>query len=229
MRTLKTYKELNEGLFFNKWYKTQKVLTKELGINLYCAATFGTSVSALYPFFDSIVKNTESYQLSQTDIVLLSICAIAILLKESKDNINKLMTVIKEKNLSEVLNIFINTLKNFTKLFESIAEQFGKTIKGMMDMFAYSALLVPFTIGLIDLINLYKLDFQTFSNVMTTPTGSLISTGIGVLTLSLKHIISYLIKKINRLLKSKKAPELSNPVVQSFESINKIYENYFDI
>jgi len=228
MRTLKTYNQLSEGLFFNKWYKTQRLVTKDLGINLYCVATFGTSIAALYPFFESIVKNTEMYKLSDQDIVLLSICAVSILFKESKDNINKMMTLIKEKGLTELLDKFISTLKNFTKLFETIATTFGKTIKGMMDMIAYTTLLVPLSVAIIDVINLYKLDFNTFDKIMTNPVGALVSTGIGVLTISLKQIISVIVKKINRLLKSKKTPEIPS-VVQSFESVNKLYENYFGI
>ncbi|NPV12922.1 MAG: hypothetical protein HPY57_14215 [Ignavibacteria bacterium] len=64
---------------------------------------------------------------------------------------------------------------------------------------------------------------------MSTPKGALISTVIGVLTILLKYIISFLVKKINRLLKYKKVPSLPNPVVQSFENVIKVYENYFNI
>jgi hypothetical protein len=229
MKTYKTYTEINEGLFFNKYSKLQTNVIAALKLNLFFVSTYGSSVAALYPFFESIVKNTEIKSLSGTDIVLLTICAISILLKENKDNITKMMNVIKEKNLTEILNSFIKVLGNFSKLFSNISTQFGKVIDGLSGMFAYVALLVPFTVGMIDVINLYNINFSSFDTIMTNPKGAVISTGIGVLTLSLKSIINILIKKINRALKSKPTPSYNNSVVQSFESVNKIYENYFNI
>lgn len=227
MKTLKSYNELNEGLFFNKWHKLQTSVTKELGLYLYFITTFGTSVTVFYPLFESLIKNTDMPKMSDSDIVLLTICSLSILLKENKTEIGKMLNVIKEKNLKEILDSFTKILSNITNLFSNIAVQFGKSIKGLMEMITYTSLLVPFMIGVSDIINLYKIDFNSFDQVLTNPKGALLSTVVGVLTVSLKHIISMLVKKISRNIKSKKTPENSNDVVQQFESVDVLFENYF--
>jgi len=231
MKRLKSYKELNEGLFFNKYSKLQTKVLGDLKLNLYFVSTFGTSVAALYPFFESIVKNTEMSSISNTDIVLLTICGLSMLLKENKESIDKMKNIIKEKNLTNLLEYFMDTLKNISNLFISIAKQFGKAIDGLVGMFAYSALLVPFTIALIDIINSYNIGFSSLDSILSNPKGAAISTGIGIISLSLKHITHMIIKKINRLVKSKPTPSFNNSVVQSFENINvdRICENYFNI
>ena len=168
-------------------------------MNLYFISTFGTSVAALYPLITSIVKNTEITPLTTTDTVLLSICALAITFKESKTEIDKLMVIINEKGLQKTLERIQYFLKNFTKLFSAIAKSTGKVINGIVDMFAYTALLVPTTMGLVDLINTWKINFESFEQIMVNPTGFAISTGIGIITITVKHLIGVLVKKIKRL------------------------------
>lgn len=228
MKNMKTYNELNESFLFNRFDNIQKKVTKDLGINLYFSATFGTAISSFFTFFSAIVKTGEvKINLSDTDIVLLVICSLAILLKENKQNIEKLKNEISERNLSDLIEKFVNTLQNIFKLFKSISETMGKVVNNMVDMFAYSSLFVPFLIGLLDVINLYNLGFNDFNNIMTNPKGTIISASIGVLTLTMKHVINILMKKIARKSKSKTTPLQSNDVVQQFENVEKIYENYF--
>jgi uncharacterized protein YjgD (DUF1641 family) len=225
MKKLKTY---NESFLFNRFDNIYKKVTKDLGINLYFSATFGTAISSFFTFFSAIVKTGEvKINLSDTDIVLLVICSLAILLKENKQNIEKLKNEISERNLSDLIEKFVNTLQNIFKLFKSISETMGKVVNNMVDMFAYSSLFVPFLIGLLDVINLYNLGFNDFNNIMTNPKGTIISASIGVLTLTMKHVINILMKKIARKSKSKTTPLQSNDVVQQFENVEKIYENYF--
>ena len=228
MKNMKTYNELNESFLFNRFDNIYKKVTKDLGINLYFSATFGTAISSFFTFFSAIVKTGEvKINLSDTDIVLLVICSLAILLKENKQNIEKLKNEISERNLSDLIEKFVNTLQNIFKLFKSISETMGKVVNNMVDMFAYSSLFVPFLIGLLDVINLYNLGFNDFNNIMTNPKGTIISASIGVLTLTMKHVINILMKKIARKSKSKTTPLQSNDVVQQFENVEKIYENYF--
>jgi hypothetical protein len=229
MKNFKTYNdELNEAFLFSKFDILQKKVTSDLGINLYLSATFGTAITALFPFFSTIVKTGDAKNtLSDIDIVLIVFCALALLLKENKHNIDKLKNAISERGLTGFVQKITTTLQNIFKLFKTISETMGKTINTMVDMFAYTALFVPFLIGLIDVVNLYNLGFDDFNNVMIDPKGAAISTSIGVLTITMKHIINILIKKINRKGKSKTTPSQSNDVVQQFESVEKIYENYF--
>lgn len=232
MENIKTYNtfnnEINETLFFNKFDKIQRKIKKDLGINLYFSATFGTSITALFPFFYTLVKTGKfENTISETDIVLLVFCGLSILIKENKENIEKLKNAIDERGLTYLIDNVKNTLKNIFNLFTKICKILGKTIAGLIDMFAYTALFVPFIIGLTDVINLYKINFDNFNNIMTNPKGIIISTSIGFITITLKHIVNIVVKKIFRKSKNKKIPLQNNDIVQSFESIEIICENYF--
>ena len=48
MKKLKTY---NESFLFNRFDNIYKKVTKDLGINLYFSATFGTAISSFFTFF----------------------------------------------------------------------------------------------------------------------------------------------------------------------------------
>ena len=230
MENLKTYSELNESLFANRYINLQTKVLKDIGINLYFIGTFGTSITALYPFFSKLVESSQfENTISEREIVLLGICTLTILLKDSKSNIDKLVSLVEEKGLKDVLKYFISSLENLNKLFKSLSKSFGVAINGLVDMFSYTALFVPFLIGLLDTINLYQLGFTSFDQILTNPKGAAISTGVGVISISLKHIINMVIKRIKRKQKSKKTPKFNSDVVQKFESVELIVENYFNI
>jgi len=224
------YIKYNESLFFNKWNTLQKKVLSDIGINLYFVSTFGLSVAAFYPFFDNIIKNSNiKNTFTSTDIILLTLCALSILFKENKSNIDKLRTIISEKGLKEYLPIFISTITNIEKLFKNISINFNKAINGLSDMFSYTAILVPFTIGLLKFIELYNVGLENFNDILINPVGISISLGIGVVTLSMKHLINMLLKHINRGEKKFVPKKYNNEFSQSFESVDMIYENYFNL
>jgi len=228
MENIMNYSELNESLFFNKYSKIQKKVTNDLKLNFYFMTTFGTAIGALYPFFDKLSKTGEiTYTFTPTDIVLLTICALAIIYKESKTKIDQLVSLLKEKGLGGFIEKFKEIIQNLGNLFKNVAKTIGKSIEGIVDMFLYTALFVPFIIGLIDVIELYKINFATLEQILINPKGAAISTSIGVLTLTLKHIVNIIIKKITRKSKSKNSHIEPNDVVQSFESVDNIYNDYF--
>jgi len=69
-------------------------------------------------------------------------------------------------------------------------------------MFSYTALYVPFLIALLDMANLYELGFDNFQTDVTA-LGFSLSFGIGVVTITLKHFLNMLVKKMTRLTKKK--------------------------
>ena len=223
MKTLKTYNEytLNEKFLFNKGYDLLNKVSSELGANLYFISTFGTVIPVFFPFFQNLVNNSSfNMTITEKDIVLLTICAFSVVFNENKENINKLMTVIREKGLEEVLTLFIDTLKNLGHLFGKISSNFGKVISSIVDMFSYTALLVPLMTALNTVIQHYGITIQQFDSILTNPGGAVISTGIGMLTISLKHIINMIMRNFSRNTKSKTPPQQANEFVQKEEDIN---------
>jgi len=226
MQKIKTYHELNESLYFNKFGKAYKKITDELDLKPFFIATYGMSITAIFPFFQKLVKNSEFEDtITSTDTVLLTLCGLSIILKESKSDIDKLQTMIKERKVEQYLNIFITGINNLGKLFGAITNDVGKDVK---DMFSHPALFVPFLIAFLDVVDLYDLDFKHFESILKSSSSVLISAGIGELTITLKHIANMILKRIKRSNKNKKTPQTSvHSVVQQFESVDTIYNNYF--
>jgi len=194
---------LTEKLNISKFSTLFSKIIKELKLNFYFITTFGTTIPVFFPIFQNLVKNSEiNLKITDTDIVLLTICAISVLVNENSREINKIKTILNEKGLSELINKFIEFIKNINKIFSSITKNSGKVIVNIVDMFSYTALYTPFLIALYDLIQSYNINFSTFGDNFSTM-GFTISTSLGLLTITAKHFISLLIKKISRLTKKK--------------------------
>ena len=196
INSYKSYNEDNESEILYKlfekreistWQKEQKNVIKEIGLNYYFIATFGTSVTAFYPFIESIIKNT-GYELRVFDIILLTITALAILLKENKNSIHKAKLIINEKGLDELLKMIIDVIKNVKKLFSILASNFGKVIKGIRDLFIYSILLVAFISVLVD-VNINDINLVEFLKSVTL-------TGVGATLVGLKYYGTDIFNKI---------------------------------
>jgi len=227
MKNIKTFTELNEVFFFNKWNKILSDIKKDLNINLYFISTFGAAISAFFPFFDNLTKNSNlGYNFTQTDIILLVIASISILLKENKKDINKLIHVLKEKDLYKYLNDFTKIVSSVSTMFSKVTDNIGKSVNVMVDMFAYTALFVPFLVATLDVIHLYDIDFKTFNELIINPTGAVISLGVGMVTITLKSIINMVVKKIKRGMKGKKTPSQENEIVQKFENFDTNFNNF---
>jgi hypothetical protein len=159
-------------------------------------------IPIFYPIFENLIKNQKlEIKFTTADIVLLSIYAIAVLINENKNEIIKIKNILNEKGFGELLNKSVNFLKSINSLFTAIAENTGKLITNFIDMLSYVALYAPFLIGILDLVKLYNIDFETFANTNSTTLGFSMSLGIGVVSISIKHFINMILKKMNRLTK----------------------------
>jgi len=195
--------EVNEKLNISRYRNIFQKTIKELNLNFYFISTFGTTIPVFYPIFEKLVKNNNlELKLTTTDIVLLTICAIGVLFNENKQEITKIKNILTEKGFSELIDKAVEFVKSINNIFSAISKNTGKILITITDMFSYTALYVPFLIALLDMINLYELGFDNFKADMTT-LGFSLSFGIGVVTISLKHFLNMLIKKISRLTKKK--------------------------
>ena len=206
-----------ENLNINKYRNAFNKVIKELHLNFYFFATYGTMIPIFYPIFENLIKNQEiELKFSAADVVLLSIYAIAVLFNENKNEITKLKNILTEKGFGELLNKSVNFLKSINKLFSAIAENTGKIISNFADMLSYIALYAPFLIGILDLVKLYSINFETFANTDSTTLGFSMSLGIGIVSISIKHFINMIIKKMNRLTKKN--------IMKESLSTEKIYD-----
>lgn len=207
MKYLKTSDELHESLFFNKYSKLQNKITKQLGIDLYYLKTFGMTITATFPLFINLINN-GNIKLQDKDVILLIIGALSILFKENRSNIDKLVSLINEKGLSDILTKFIETINNINKLFIIVAEKSDKVIENLFDMFSLETLLVPFLKGINKIVDMYKIDIESFNNQnfeINYPNG---------LKISKDNLINMILKQIEESIKPKTTSIFDNEVVQ---------------
>jgi len=195
---IKTYDNfVNENIKFSEYKEILSNIKKELNLNLFFISTFGTSIVVFLPLIESISKKSELINLTNQDLILLSIYCISVMLKESKSDIKTLMNNIKEKGLIGVYKKIKFTIDNILYLFSKVCTYFGKSIITLIDMFSYVALLVPFSEIMMNLIYKNDIDITKLNNLISNPEGFIISTTIGITTITLKHVISFIVNKLS--------------------------------
>jgi hypothetical protein len=144
----------------------QTKVFKDLKLDFYFASTFGTAIPLFYPVVEKLISNAEfTLPLSKTNIVLMTIFALAVLLKENESQINKLKHVLREKGLSDMAKLVLKSLQNIKTVFINISKKFGKIIRNMAELFSYTALLVPFMNCLMEYVNTNEISVKTLTGM----------------------------------------------------------------
>ncbi len=181
---------------YGKYQRAAKKLIKELGVNLYYVGTFGVSIAALYPVIHNLIE-TGKFNIPATveNVVLMTICAITVLVHENKEKAKKLFSFAKEKGITdEDLDKVINQIKTIKGIFTEIAQNFGKVVTTFTDMLAYTGLLVPFTMVLNTLITQGKISPELLVQSLPALTLSLGAMGFKLLMNRIMHKLEIVIK-----------------------------------
>ena len=191
----------------------QNKVLKDTKINFGFILTFGTAITALYPIIESFIKNDGTmieYDLKET-VVYLTICALAIAFKEAKQSYKMMFEELRLRGAYKFLKplvAFFNVLKN---IFSHLASKTGEVIKGLADMFAYTALFVPFAIIFQDLISLHNITMDGIMSAVTAHgISKLVMIGVSLGTVTAKHFLINLVNKLKKF----------NPL--NFENIKKV-------
>lgn len=193
-----------ELILESEQYKKYKNITKktlnDLKLNLYFVGTFGVSIEAFYPLFAKIIQGEyKDITFNSTQIVLVTICALAVLFNERQEHIKKLKLEANRNGITDdIIDNAVTKIEAFKKFTNIVAKNFNKVIITITDMFAYTAILVPLIHVLLELINTGSLQTDDFINLLS-------SISIGSLTLYMKHLIIKITKnftfKISNLFK----------------------------
>ena len=189
-----------EGLDISQYQRTSKKLMSEIGFNLYSVGTYGVSVAALYPLVQKLMETGEfDITPSVQSVVLLTICAVTILVKENKDKAKKFVDFATGKGMSqEDLDKVINQIKTIKGIFAEIAQNFGKVISTFTDMLAYTSLLVPFSMVLGSLITQGNITSDLLSKSLPALELSLGAIGFKMLLNRIMHKLEIIIKGTNK-------------------------------
>lgn len=192
-----------------------KKMLDDLKLNTKLVLTFGTGLGAFLPMVQKIMTNMKLEPDSRT-VLLLTICTFTIIYIEEKKykSSEEEETLVKDsKSMLEELRMhgvgngivkkMSQIFKSIIGIFNLISKHTGTIIETFVDMFAYSALLIPIMNGMSFLVGKYNLNMDTFIQNMS-------GLAIGLGTLIAKHGIQFILQKLK--LKDSKKKEIINDV-----------------
>lgn len=209
-----------------EYKKMQKKVLNDLRLNGNLSLTFGTGMQALYPVVSKLMTNMKisSIEVTADKVILLTICAFTIIYleeKKSKDNQEKEILTKDYKSMLEELKMMgigngivkkiIKVFRSITGVFLLIGKHLNAVTKGFVDMFAYTAILIPIINGILYIVSKYNLSVDTFLENFAALT-------MGVATLIAKNgiisIIDKLKDKINQKNKKEIIDEVDNNIIK---------------
>lgn len=149
--------------------------------------TFGTGISALYGPVQKLLEGS-GFSLSEYEIYLLIITAIATLINES--NASSLVDTVKEKGLYASMEATIDYIKNSKKIINSVTKNVLGTTYSLTDILGFTALLVPTMNLMSDIISDYGVTSKTLTVMLK---GVVLSSSI----YGVKSIVKRIKNKIN--------------------------------
>ena len=204
---------------------------KDLKLNFALIGTFGTGIGTFIPIVDKLMRNMNiSTELNTEKIVLLTICSLTIIYLEEKkfkdekeeqnliDDSKSMLEELKMMGLGNgIVKIVIKALSSIKNIFNIIGKHVGAVVGGIIDMFAYTAILLPVLNGIQYIVGKYDLTPETLAQ-------NLIGLAAGMGTIIAKHGIVYILNKLKGKWPFKKKEildDIETPVIQKFSLYNK--------
>jgi len=197
-----------------------KKIVSDLNLNFRLVSTFGFGIGAFLPIVNQLMKNSNisSIELSRETLVLLTLTAISIIFLEEKKpksseeeaeltkDSKSMLEELRMKGIGDgIVKKLIKCLKSTGGVFKIFAKHLGSVVGGFMDMFAYTAIMVPITTTLSGVINKFDLNLDTMPQ-------NFMMLSAGIVTIVAKHGITYLLRKLKDRLK------ISDKVEKEIES-----------
>jgi hypothetical protein len=210
-----------------------KKTISDLNLNVSLIFQFGVGVNLMYPIVEGLISNMKlNIDLSIDNLVLVTITSLTICYieesKKKKTNLKKLPSMEKDaKSLLEELKLrgigngiikkIIKCFASITNIFKMLFGNTGHVFNGLLDLFSYTALLIPCMNAIKSMIGKYHLNLDSLP-------GNFLSLGIGITTIIAKHGIKYLIKKLKI---RKNLPEIDDHILIKYPHPEFI-DNEFD-
>lgn len=203
-----------------------KNVIKDLKLDSNLVFTFGTGIGALYPVIQTIMSNTGGFELTKETIVLLTISVVTIIYLEEKKSKNSeeearltkdsrsMLEELRMRGIGDgIVKKVIKCIQSFKNIFSIISKHIGTIINSVIDMFAYTAILVPIMNGILFVIGKHEMGIDdVISNFF--------SLSMGFVTRLAKHGLIELLGKIRNLINDKQKEEIideiETPKIQKF-------------
>jgi hypothetical protein len=205
-------------------------IVSDLKLNFNLVSTFGAGIGAFYPIVSELMLNIgQSIDITKQSVVLATICAISIVYLEEKKikdpkkeeelrkDAKSLLEELKMMGIGNgIIKKIVESLKSIKSIFFLVARHIGSVSGGFMDMFGYTAMLMPIMNAIYYMIDKYDLTPETLVQ-------NFVGLSIGVGTVIAKRGISYLVNKIKTkfpINKKKVIDSIETPVIHKFGDIS---------
>ncbi len=176
--------------------RVQKKILSDLKLNIRLIGTFGAGIGAFYPVVHSLMDNMGmKVELTDETIVLATICAITIILLEEKelkdeDEAKSMLEELKMKGVGNgIIKKIVKCFKSIFNILKIVFKYIGAIINAFVDMFSYTAMLIPIMNAINSIIDKYDFTPETLIQ-------NFIGLGIGITTISAKHALIDILDKI---------------------------------
>jgi|TARA_R110002153_G_scaffold6210_5_gene28392 hypothetical protein len=207
--------------------KIIKSILNDLGINLKFVSTFGFAISGLYPIVESLMKNMKltSVELTPNNIVMITLTAVSVIFLEERElrlsdkeklklekETKSLLTELKLNGIGNgIIKKLTESLKSIKNLVNIILKHSGKAIESVVDMFAYTSLLIPVLNSVNFIVGKYDL-------TMDMLVYNLSGIAMGVLTIIVKHGVKEILKRL--AIKKVQKEEIIDNIEDEFDDID---------
>lgn len=230
-------KMLIEATDENTYKSVEKKVISDLKLNTRLVFTFGAGIGGLYPIIDKLMKNTmslQSVELTPETIVMLTMSSFAIIYieeKKFKDEKEEQILIKDSKSLLEELKMrgvgngivkkVMKVIASIKNIFSLIAKHLGAIVENIVDMFAYTSLLIPIMNGVLYVVGKYELNLDTICE-------NFLGLAMGIGTVIAKHGILAIINKIKDRFKinpKEVIDEIETPIqIQKFSTFGETEE-----
>lgn len=211
--------------------RIEKKVLSDLKLDTKLVFTFGAGIGALYPVVQNMMKNLSlsGVEMTQETTVLLTIACITIVYLEEK----KFKTPDEEEKLTKdsksmleelrmrgigdgIVKKVMKSIESIKNVFAVVAKHLGAMVGGVIDMFGYTAILIPIMNAILWIIGKYDMSVDAVIQ-------NFFSLGVGIASRIAKHGLVELINKLKGFISNKTKDEiideLETPVIQRFSDI----------
>lgn len=220
--------EIEDG---TPYKRIEKKVLSDLKLDTKLVFTFGAGIGALYPVVQEMMRNLSisGVEMTKETSVLLTIACITIVYLEEK----KFKTPEEEEKLTKdsksmleelrmrgigdgIVKKVMKSIESIKNVFSVVAKHLGAMIGGVIDMFAYTAILIPIMNAVLWVIGKYDMSVDSVIQ-------NFFSLGVGIASRIAKHGLVELINKLKGVISNKTKEEiideLETPVIQRFSDI----------
>ena len=213
------------------YQRIEKKVLSDLRLDTKLVFTFGSGIGALYPVVQKMMNNLSlsGVEMTQETSVLLTIACITIVYLEEKkfkspeeeEKLTKdsksMLEELRMRGIGDgIVKKVIKAINSISNVFKVVAKHLGAMIGGVIDMFGYTAILIPIMNAILWVIGKYEMSVDAVIQ-------NFFSLGMGIASRIAKHGLVELINKLKGIISNKTKEEiideLETPVIQRFSDI----------